>query len=169
MYTNNRVCSKKSGSSAGHTLHLRFGNDAKNCILRLRKEKTLFMSIENCPHSDGFKIQFKPDSMVERIVSAEFILDFNSNGRMIAIEILHLKFFAGPKCLKNLSKDIAHGTVPMRYSYDDDVDAIWLFLTEDKHSADSKAVDGNIMLDAEGHIIGFQAEFEAGDNSNDDT
>ena len=102
------------------------------------------------------RIQLKPASSVRRSVTARLVLDFNYLGQVIAIEILYLKSILGMNCLDNFAEDIAGGSVSLRYSYDQDCDAFSLELNAED-SSDQHAVDGHILLDDEGHIIGFDA------------
>jgi hypothetical protein len=113
------------------------------------------------PKCQDFKIILKPEGDVKKIVDIEFILDFDWEGELIGIEIINLKFIAGSNCLKHFADNIATSSLHLRYSYDDEVDAFYLKIGTDRDSKYQCSVDGKLILNAKGYIIGFQAKIDS--------
>lgn len=80
----------------------------------------------------------------------EFVLDIDKFGEVIGIEIMDLVADAGEGCLQLIQNSSA------TFSYDEDVDAFYLRL-EAGASLDQKVVEGKILLDERGQVIGFRA------------
>ena len=104
---------------------------------------------------NDFAIQLKPDLSDTRSVTVRFVLDFDGFGDILGIEILNLKDQLGMECLSSFEADIANHPRSLRYLYDEGSDALSLFIREGR-SLSQRAVDGHVMLDNKGHIIGFK-------------
>jgi len=104
-------------------------------------------------------VEFAPDA--ERVGgrSIRMVLDFNSTGEVIGIEIINLVFKAGKKSLDIINQFVPiKGELP-RYSYDQDSDSFYLRLKADR-SLDQKALDGSMFLDREGRINALSAKWK---------
>jgi len=80
----------------------------------------------------------------------EFVLDIDKFGEVIGIEIMDLMADAGNGCLQFMKKT---GT---KFSYDEDTDAFYLRLNVGA-SLDQKVVQGNLLKNNEGQVVGFRA------------
>jgi uncharacterized protein YuzE len=80
----------------------------------------------------------------------EFVLDIDRFGEVIGIEIMDLVAHAGEHCLQVIQNSNTS------YSYNEDADAFYLRLNEGA-SLDQKVVDGKLLVDKGGQIIGFRA------------
>lgn len=87
-------------------------------------------------------------------LNIEFILDLNQFGDVTGIEIIDLKSEAGKFCLNSIKKTISTTGDNIKYSYDEDCDSFYLQLSNEL-SADQKAVEGLLVLNDDGEIIGF--------------
>ena len=115
-------------------------------------------------------IRLRLDVAVERTVPIGFVLDFNAFGEIIGLEILDLRHCLGRRCLKGFEEAIAAHPKPLSYSYDKDADAFYLKMGRERspdafyltmhleRSVDQCTVGGTVMLDADGRIVGFQAD-----------
>lgn len=90
----------------------------------------------------------------------EFILDFNRFRDAIGIEILNLKRVVGIHCLEKIEKCFSSTGSGLRYSYDEESDSFYLQIS-DELSTDQDAIDGLLILNEGGQILGFKAEFSA--------
>lgn len=111
------------------------------------------MTFPNIVREQGF-IEVLLDAF-EKCVSemrVEFVLDFDRFKEVIGIEILDLVADAGDNCLHTLNKSSTN------YSYDEESDAFYLRLNEGT-SSDQEAVEGTLLMDNEGQIVGFRARF----------
>lgn len=82
-------------------------------------------------------------------LAIDFVLDIDRFGEVIGIEILDLMADAGEGCLQFIQESGAS------YSYDEEADAFYLRLNEGV-SLDQKVVQGKLLVDKEGQIIGFR-------------
>ena len=98
-------------------------------------------------------ISFKSTGDVEHKRQVECILDFNLYGDIIGIEIINLKYELGKSCLKYIES--LEGSRRPNFGYDKDCDTFYLHLREDT-SSDSKAIMGDVILNKEMQIIGFE-------------
>ena len=80
----------------------------------------------------------------------EFVLDIDKFGEIIGVEIMDLVADAGEGCLQFIQNSSA------TFSYDEEADAFYLRLDEGT-SLDQKVVEGKLLVDKEGQIIGFRA------------
>jgi uncharacterized protein YuzE len=87
----------------------------------------------------------------------EFVLDFNSMGKVIGIEIISLKFNAGQQALDAIARAIKSNTTEIKYNYDAECDCFALQL-DNGNSIDQKAVDGIMFLNRQGEIIALSAD-----------
>jgi len=106
------------------------------------------------PDND-FDVQLKSDLSDTKSVTVRFVLDLDKFGKILGIEILNLKDQLGIECLSNFEADIANCPRCLRYSYDKECDAFSLFVYEGR-SLSQRAVDGQVILDGQGHIVGFK-------------
>ena len=84
-----------------------------------------------------------------------FVLDFDQFGEVVGIEILNLKDQAGNRCLGKLEKVLMSSVRGLRYSYYDDTDSFYLYLSEED-CPDQRAVDGVLILNNKGEIVGLR-------------
>lgn len=88
-------------------------------------------------------------------IPADAVLDFNGLGNVIGIEILSLTHIAGSRVLEKFAGhriSYPDGTI---LTYDEEADAFSLQLTEER-SLDQRAVECNILLDREGHLVALR-------------
>lgn len=83
-------------------------------------------------------------------LSIEFILDIDKYGEVIGIEILHLMLDAGADCLDYLRES------GVEFSYDEDSDSFYMRLKEGT-SLDQMVVQGKLLKNNEGQVVGFRA------------
>ncbi|PIE01343.1 MAG: hypothetical protein CSA81_12230 [Acidobacteria bacterium] len=84
----------------------------------------------------------------------EFVIDFNGYGDVVGLEILNLRLETGASFLNKIRDSFDRTTKSISYSYDKESDSFYLKLAEDASSA-QRAVDGLLLLNSTGEIIGF--------------
>ena len=90
-------------------------------------------------------------------MNCEFVLDFDSGGSVIGIEIINLTIQAGPSALGALERAFQRPLDRMKYNYDDESDCFYLQFAREP-SVNQKAVDGTATLNQEGEIVGLSAD-----------
>ena len=89
-----------------------------------------------------------------RVVLTEFVVDLDDAGKPLALEILFLQHHAGPRVLDGLS-EVIQGS-GLEYSFDPENDAFYLVM-EKGLSANQRAVEGRIVLNAAGEVVRLEA------------
>ena len=108
--------------------------------------------------NNSIEIIVSPYNEYTKHLDIELILDFNQFHDVVGIEILNLKIEAGEFCLEEVANVISSAKKGLSYSYDEESDSFYLRIT-DERSIDQEAVDGKLILDRKGQIVGFKAEF----------
>ena len=90
---------------------------------------------------------------VVRKIPCNLILDLDEDQRLIGIEALGIKYYAGEEVLAGLDKPIV--TDSEYISYDEEVDAFY-WKMDAGFSADSESIDGFILLDSKNHLVGIE-------------
>lgn len=108
-------------------------------------------------HPYKLEVALYPYGELQKLVNVEFVLDINYLKNVTGIEILNLKTSAGKHCLEFLESYEELVDSGLRYSYDDESDSFYLEIS-DEASIDQKAVNGTLILNELGQIIGFMAE-----------
>jgi len=88
-------------------------------------------------------------------VSVECVLDSDGLGNIVGVEIINLRLAAGQHMFRGCpgnSVSFFNGT---RFSYDDEVDAFYLYLCEGR-SLDQRVEDCDVLLDEHGTFIGLE-------------
>ena len=98
-----------------------------------------------------------PKSVIVRVV-----LDFDRFGDIVGIEILNLKDQVGNRCLRKIEEVLESPVHGLRYSYYDDTDSFYLYLSEAEDCPIQKAVDGELVLNDTGQSVGFRIDAQAG-------
>ncbi len=104
-------------------------------------------------------VEFKSSSLKAREIATEFVLDHNGFGDVVGIEILNLKYQAGPNVLEGCDQ-ASLATEDANTSYDDDADAFYIKLIGNERSIDQVVAKGTLVLDHEGHLIRLEAILE---------
>jgi uncharacterized protein YuzE len=108
--------------------------------------------------SDKLIVAFQPLTEVKtRLVDVGLVLDFNEYGDVNGIEIISIKHYGGPNLFEGCEHAPINSRVGTRFSYDEEEDAFSLEL-EEGSSPNQKAVDGKLVLDPEGRLVGLEAE-----------
>jgi uncharacterized protein YuzE len=97
-------------------------------------------------------------------ITVRCVLDFDQFGDVLGIEILNLKDQAGSRCLDVVEEVLKGPVTDLRYSYDDEVDAFYLRMSEGQ-SVDQKAVDGVLVLNDKGQIASLRIDAQTGRQS----
>lgn len=92
----------------------------------------------------------------ERTLDLEVVLDLDSSGYVIGLEIINLKFHAGPSCLEWIKRQIPNTGDGLRYGFDGKSDAFYLQLSRTT-SSNQEAVIGTLILDRESRIVALRA------------
>ncbi len=97
-------------------------------------------------------------------ITVRCVLDFDQFGDVLGVEILNLKDQAGSSCLDVVEEVLKGSVTALRYSYDDEVDAFYLRMSEGQ-SVDQKAVDGVLVLNDKGQIASLRIDAQTGRQS----
>ena len=98
-----------------------------------------------------------PENSQERSVETTFALDLNTEGGVIGIEIINLKYVAGPNVLAGYDWDFEKSKEGIHVSYDEDADAFYITLSSDR-SVEQGVVEGKLVLDSGGRIIRLECD-----------
>lgn len=104
-----------------------------------------------------FRVLWKEESPSQKTVAARFILDFDWNQVVIGIEILNLRLYVGPNCIKYLQKYRPPERGPFHFAYDEEADAFSVTISHGS-SSEQRAVDGSIITEADGSLVGLDAK-----------
>lgn len=104
---------------------------------------------------DAVEVRFREAAGELRTVELGVVLDFNADGEVVGLEILHLKFEVGEECLRYLQEDLPTTGSGIRYSYDHECDAFYLRLSGGRSTVQRAAV-GKVVVDDAGGIICLQ-------------
>ncbi|MBL6955033.1 MAG: hypothetical protein ISR50_20560 [Alphaproteobacteria bacterium] len=84
-------------------------------------------------------------------------MDFDLFHEIIGIEILNLKHIAGEHCLDQIEQVIDSSGQNLSSTYDPDSDSFYLQIS-DELSTEQQAVDGLLIINNIGNILGFKAD-----------
>jgi len=107
--------------------------------------------------SGKLEVMFSLSDVPLTSIVVRFVLDFDRFDEVVGIEILNLKDQAGNRCLSKVEKILMTPVQGLRYSYYDDTDSFYLYLSE-KDCPFQKAVDGVLVLNDEGQIVSFRVD-----------
>ena len=110
---------------------------------------------------DSVVVEFIPRPVHPADLRAvRMVLDLGASGEVLGIEIISLKFHAGSRCLEIIEKALPTLGETLRYAYDESCDCFSLQLRAGR-SADQKSLDGDLLLDSDGRIIGIRAQWRS--------
>jgi len=104
-----------------------------------------------------FFIEFARPNHESRVLKSWFVFDYNQYQEIIGLEIINLKLISGNRCLEKLYECFLGPQKYFKCSYDSETDSFYLTLSNDR-SLDQKEVEGNIILDGDGHIVALRAD-----------
>ena len=114
-------------------------------------------SLDLLASETGLVIKFASSSERLRTVPVGVVIDFDSNGEAIGVEIINLKHQAGACVLEGLDPERISSNGKARVSYDAEADAFYVSLSN-VHSADQAAVEGKVVLSEKGHMVAIEAD-----------
>lgn len=110
---------------------------------------------------DSLDVVFSSSDVPLSKVRVRCVLDVDQFGEVIGIEILNLKDQVGNRCLGAIEETLRKPVGDLHYSYNDDVDAFYLRVSEGR-SVDQKAVDAVLVISDKGQVVSMQIDMHTG-------
>jgi len=105
----------------------------------------------------AFVAEFGPGVKWSDCQRVHMVRDLGEDSAAIGVEILNMASQLGTNCLR-LVEQACVGSHEGRYSYDEESDSFYLRLGAGR-SIDQKSVDGCVVQDDDGRILGIRAEW----------